>query len=93
MMRSFTWNRFPIKICDWFFAYFIFFLFNDNSLTGILSCHVELSKYSRSKFQKNINNTLNEYTALLESITTFLKFVNSVKNRYWNCSRRIRHTM
>jgi len=20
-MRSFTWNRFPIKICDWFFAY------------------------------------------------------------------------
>ena len=21
-MRSFTWNRFPIKICDWFLAYF-----------------------------------------------------------------------
>jgi len=22
MMRSFTWNRFPIKIFDWFLAYF-----------------------------------------------------------------------
>ena len=22
MMRSFTWNQSPIKICDWFLAYF-----------------------------------------------------------------------
>ena len=42
---------------------------------------------------KNINNAQNEYTALLESITTFQKFVNSVKNSYWKGSRRIRHTM
>jgi len=35
----------------------------------------------------------NEYTALLESITAFQKFVNSVKNSYWNGSRCIRHTL
>ena len=85
-----------------FFVYLFIYLFFDNLATGgsltcaILSCHFELSKYSTSKFQKkkrNINNTQNEYTALLESFTTFQKFVNSVKNRYWNGSRRIRHTM
>ena len=75
------------------------YLFYDNlatggSLTGvILSCHVKLSKYSTSKLTRNINNTQNEYTALLESITTFTKFVNSVKNSYRNGSRRIRHTV
>ena len=64
------------------------YLFCDNLATGgsltyaILSCHVELPKYSTSKFQKKHNNTQNEYTALLESITTFQKFVNSVKNSY-----------
>jgi len=75
------------------------YLFHDNLATGgsltdaILSCHVELSKYSTSKLHKNMNHTQNEYTALLESITTFKKFVNSVKNSYWNSSRRIRRTM
>ena len=55
------------------------YLFYDNLATGgsltcaILSCHFELSKYITSKFQKkrNITNTQNEYTALLESFTTF----------------------
>jgi len=65
-------------------ALFIYLVY-DNLATGgsltcaILSFHVELSKYSTSKFQKNINNTQNEYTALPES-TTFQKFVNNVKN-------------
>jgi len=27
MMRRFTWNRFPIKVCDWFLAYSSFFIF------------------------------------------------------------------
>jgi len=47
----------------------------------------------RVNSKKNINKTQSEYTALLESITTFEKFVNSVKNSYWNGSGRIRHTM
>jgi len=70
-----------------FFTLFIY-LFYDNLATGgsltcaILSCHVELSKYSTTKFRKKTNNTQNEYTALLESITKFQKFVNSVKNSY-----------
>jgi len=66
----------------------IIYLFYDNlatggSLTGaILSCHVELSKYSTSKLKKNTNNMQKEYTALLEFITTFQKFINGVKNSY-----------
>jgi len=69
------------------YVFLFIYLFFDNlatggSLTGaILSCHVELSKYSTSKLQKNIIHKTNK-SALLESITTFQKFVNSVKNSY-----------
>ena len=89
-------GTFSYKTFNLFLFIYLFYdnLATDGSLTcGILSCHVELSKYSTSKFpKKNINSTQNEYTALQESIT-FQKFVNSVKNSDWNGSRRIRHTM
>jgi len=36
----------------------------------------------RVNSKKNINKTQSEYTVLPESITTFEKFVNSVKTSY-----------
>jgi len=65
------------------------YLYTDNvttggSLTGaILSCHVEISKYSTSKLQKNTQIIRkNEYTVLLGSIIAIQKFVNSFKKSY-----------
>jgi len=71
------------------YPFLFIYLFYDKLATGgsltcaILSCHVRAFIIQHEEVpQKNINNTQNEYTALLESITTFQKFVNSVKNSY-----------